>query len=84
MVHLDHLDRLRLQRGVEHLCRLGPRAVAEFLVETSGQIGGLPCILGLLVEYERRLTPQKLRAFGGDRFPYRPLRGLPVDLGKRR
>lgn len=82
MVFLDPLDRLRLQRGVEHLCRLGPRAVAEFLAETSGQIGGLPCILGLLVEYERRLTPTRLRAVGGDRFSRRSLRVVPRECGR--
>jgi hypothetical protein len=33
MVHLDPFVRLRLQRRVEHLHRLGPRVVAEFLAE---------------------------------------------------
>lgn len=49
---------------------LGPRAVAEFLAEVSGAIGGLPAIQSLLVEYQR-LTPGMVRAAGGDRFPPR-------------
>jgi hypothetical protein len=77
MIHLDPLDRLRLQRGAEHLHALGARAQAEFLVEIGTRIGGLPCILGLLGEYQQRLSPQLLRAVGGHRFPPRPLRVVP-------
>jgi hypothetical protein len=77
MVHLDYLTRLRLQRGAEHLHLLGPRALAEFLVELASQIGGLPATLTLLVEYEGRLTPAMLRLTGGDRFPARRLRVVP-------
>jgi hypothetical protein len=77
MVHLDTLARLRLQRGAEHLHQLGDRATAEFLAEIADRIGGLPCILGLLGEYEQRLSPQMLRAVGGHRFPSRPLRVVP-------
>lgn len=69
----DPFVSLRLQRGAEHLHALGPRAVAEFLAEVSGKIGGLPAIQSLLVEYQR-LTPGMVRAAGGDRFPPRPLR----------
>jgi hypothetical protein len=70
---MDNLTQLRLQRGAEHLHALGPRALAEFLAEVSGKIGGLPAIQSLLVEYQR-LTPGMVRAAGGDRFPARPLR----------
>ena len=77
MVYLNPLDRLRLQRGVEHLHALGPRATAEFLVEVGSRIGGTPCILGLLGEYQDRLSPRLLRLAGGDRFPPRPLRLVP-------
>ncbi len=73
MTNLHPHDRLRLQRGVEHLHRLGARAEAEFLAELAGRIGGLPAILNLLTEYQR-LQPNQLRAVGGDRFPARPLR----------
>jgi hypothetical protein len=53
----DPLDQIRLQRGSAHLNRLGDRATYEFFLELSGKIGGLPAILGLLVEYER-LSPR--------------------------
>jgi hypothetical protein len=74
---LDPSTELRLQRGAEHLCRLGPRSTTELLSEIAERIGGLPCILGLLEEYQRRITPEILRAVGGDRFPPRPLREVP-------
>jgi hypothetical protein len=77
VIHLDPLDRLRLQRGAEHLHRLGARATAELLVEVADRIGGMPCIIGLLGEYERRLSPRAIRLSGGDRFPPRPLRVVP-------
>jgi hypothetical protein len=77
VIHLDTLDRLRLQRGVEHLHQLGPRATAELLAEVAHRIGGMPCIIGLLTEFERRITPAMLRASGGDRFPARRLRVAP-------
>jgi hypothetical protein len=69
MVHLDPFTGLRLQRGCEHLHRLGPRATAELLAEIDRRIGGMAAILGLLTEYERRLTPEMLHRVGGDRFP---------------
>jgi len=78
----DPRTALRLQRGTEHLCRLGPRATAEFLCEVADRVGGMPCILDRLSEYERRLSPTMLRLTGGDRFPSRPLRLMPRDLGK--
>jgi hypothetical protein len=77
MIHLDPLVRLRLQRGVEHLHSLGPRATAELLAEVGHCIGGMPAIMRLLGEYEQRLSPQMLRAVGGHRFPPRPLRLVP-------
>jgi hypothetical protein len=77
MVHLHPLVRLRLQRGAEHLHLLGPRALAEFLVEIDRRIGGGPCIFGLLAEYQERLSPELLRAVAADRFPKRPLRAVP-------
>jgi hypothetical protein len=73
MLTLDPLDQIRHQRRVEHLYRLGPRAIAEFLLELAGKIGGLPATTGLLIEYER-VSPRMVRAVGGDVFTPRPLR----------
>jgi hypothetical protein len=67
---------LRLRRGAEHLCRLGPRATSELLAEIGFRIGGLPCIIDLLSEYQG-LTPELLRAVGGDSFPRRPMHLVP-------
>lgn len=72
---LDSFSQLRLQRGAEHLNRLGPRATAEFLAEIGEAIGGLPAIMGRLTEHER-LQPDMLRATGGDHFQRR-LVGVP-------
>jgi hypothetical protein len=77
MVHLGPSIRLRLQRGSEHLQRLGARANAELLAKFAGQIDRLPATLTLLSEYERRLTPATLRLTGGDRFPPGHLRMVP-------
>ena len=68
---------MRLERGTLHLYHCGPRAIAELLREVAGTIGGMPCILDRLAEYERRLSPELLRAAGGDRFAPRPLRVVP-------
>ena len=76
-MHLNPYTAIRLQRGAEHLHRLGPRAMAELLAELAGSIGGIPAIIGLLAEYERRLSPELLRRVGGDRFPRRYLRVVP-------
>jgi hypothetical protein len=71
---MNHRDRLRLERGAIHLHRLGARATCEFLAEVADAMGGAPCILERLAEYERNLTPAIIRAAGADRMPPRPLR----------
>jgi hypothetical protein len=82
MSHFSNpLDQLRRQRRVAHLYRLGPRAIDELLVEVAAKIGGGPTINRLLVEYERRLTPELLRAVGGNQFSRGSLRAVPADLG---
>jgi hypothetical protein len=73
-MHLNPFTAIRLQRGAEHLHRLGPRAMAELLAELAGSIGGIPAIIGLLAEYERRLSPEPLRRVDGDRLGRRSLR----------
>ncbi len=77
----DPMTALHLQRGAEHLHRLGARATAEMLAEIGARIGGMPCILQLLAEYEHRLTPEMLRQVGGDQFPPRVMHEVPADLG---
>jgi hypothetical protein len=79
MIKLSPLDRLRLQRGTEHLTSLGDRAVAEFLAEVGDRTGEMPCILLLLGEYQRRLTPAMMAATGGNRFPPRALQAVPRE-----
>jgi hypothetical protein len=73
-------DTMRLQRGADHLHKLGPRATAEFLAELASRIGGGPAISALLYEFERRLTPEMLAVTGGDRFPASPVRAVPQGL----
>jgi hypothetical protein len=58
-----------LQRGAEHLHRLGARTTAELLAGVGGCLGGTPCILNLLAECECRLALAMLCVTGGDRFP---------------
>lgn len=76
---MSTLDSLRLQRGAEHLHRLGPRATAEFLSELACRIGGAPAIMALLTEYGR-VSPGMVRAAGGDRFPPRVLHVVPREV----
>jgi hypothetical protein len=75
MVFLDPLVRFRIERGSEHLHRLGARAVAEFLAEGIGEGDDTSSLLNRLQRYQQ-LDPALLRAVGGDRFPRR-LRAVP-------
>jgi hypothetical protein len=76
----DRITDLRLQRGAEHLHRLGPRAIAEVLAEIGRQAGCMDDVLELLGQYRARLTPELLHQVGGDRFPPRAPREVPADL----
>ena len=62
---------VRLERGAQHLHRLGAPAIAELLAEVGDRIGGIPCIVSLLAEYERRVTPNNdmVRTADGGRRP---------------
>lgn len=75
--NISALDRLRLERGVNHLHNLGARAIYELLAEVVSKIGGLPCVLATLDEYRQRLTPAMIRCAGGDRLARRPLHVVP-------
>ncbi len=76
----DRTTELRLQRGAEHLHRLGPRAIAELLAEIGHQAGCMDDVLEVLGRYRAGLTPELLRLVGGDRFPPRVPREVPADL----
>ena len=63
-------DRIQVEAGALHLHALGPRATAEFLIALVEPAGEIPLLICMLDDY-RRLTPELLRAVGGDRFPHR-------------
>jgi hypothetical protein len=50
---MNQIDRLRIERGACLLHQIGP-AATELLVEVANRIGGLPCIVGCLTEFEHR------------------------------
>ena len=58
--------RLRIEGGAVHLHALGPRAIAELLLE----LAPADRVLDRLDAY-RRVTPDLLRAIGGDHFACR-------------
>lgn len=76
-------ENLRLQRGAAHLHTLGPRAVAELLMEVARTTRDVACILTPLEEYGRRLTPRLIQAVGGTNFPRR-LRVVPTAYSPTR
>lgn len=75
--YLRPLDRLRLERDLAHLDRLGPRAKAEFWIEFAGGVGTLRAMLLLMAEWEPQLTPATVKAAGADRQLRRPLSMVP-------
>jgi len=50
---------------------LGTRVVAKFLAEQAHSTDGVPCVLELLAELERRPANDMIRVAGADRFPPR-------------
>ncbi len=59
---------LKRRRQIEHLYRLGPRAVGELLCEVSEAED-----LDRGLEAYARLSPDLLEALGADRFPAQPI-----------
>lgn len=64
----DVARQLQYQRQVEHLHRLGPRAIGELIREVAAGED----LDSALAAYQR-LTPSLLKALGGDRFPPTPV-----------
>jgi len=62
----------RFERAVEHLHRLGPRPVAELLIEIARRTGQSSFIADRLQAYAR-LDPEAVRFVGGDKFPPMPM-----------
>jgi hypothetical protein len=58
---------IEFRANVEHLCRLGPRAVAEFLAELGAVFLDCTEIETGLRRY-RRLDPEKVTLVGGRRW----------------
>ncbi len=67
-VVLGGVAALKRQRQIEHVYRLGPRAVGELLYEVAGGKD-----LDRALEPYQRLTPNLLKAVGGDRFAPLPI-----------
>ena len=59
---------LRRHRQFEHIHRLGPRAIEELAVEVANGED-----LGRALSAYDRLTPEMLKATGGDGFPTLPI-----------
>lgn len=57
-----------VEPGVRYLHDLGPRVLAEFLIAMAEPVGELRFLLCQLNAY-RLVTPELLRATGGDQFP---------------
>ena len=66
-----HAADLRRQRQIEHLHLLGPRAVGELLREVAEDDD-----LDRALEAYGCLTPDLLKALGGDQFPPAPIHGV--------
>ncbi len=62
----------RFEYMVEHLHRLGPRPIAELLIEIARCTGQSSFIADRLQAYAE-LEPEIVRAVGGDRFSAMPL-----------
>ena len=72
------LRRIRRQRQVEQICRLGPRVVFELLDEIK-QHHGIDDDIDWRLERYAGLDPDVLAVLGGDRFAVSPLRVIGGD-----
>ena len=70
MTALVDLGDERLRRDIEHLHRLGPRALLEFLLEI-GRERLLRADLEVRLRRYAALDPGAVEALGGDQFPPR-------------
>ena len=59
----------RFRRHVEHLSRLGPKPIGEFLLQLAGTGDGGRTALVVLLEQYARLSPEAVKAIGADVFP---------------
>ncbi len=60
---------VRFRRHVDHLCRLGPRPVAECFLQLVGNQDDARTALIVLLEQYQRLDADVVAALGGDRWP---------------
>ncbi len=77
----DRLFNVRLPVLVQHLHDLGPRPVAECLLEIAGNDDGARITLLAALERYAKLDPATVRGVGGDVFPPVPLHEVPQDHG---
>ena len=59
----------RFRRHIDHLCRLGPRPVGEFLLQLVGTQDDARTALMVLLKQYQRLDADVVAALGGDRWP---------------
>ena len=62
----------RFEYMVEHLHRLGPRSIAELLIEIARSTGQ-PALIADRLQAYAGLDPETIRAVGADKFPPIPL-----------
>ena len=77
----DRLFNVRLPILAQHLHDLGPRPVAECLLEIAGNDDGARVTLLAALERYAKLDPATVRRVGGDVFPPVPLHEVPQDHG---
>ena len=67
---------LRFQRDVDRLCKLGPRAVYQYLAEV-GDARSIRTFLEDHISAYAAIEPDRLAVVGGDRFPPPPIHEVP-------